>query len=451
LPGKSSAIGRIIGNAVAWGFREREADDRTARTFPGSSSAIRRAGLGLLDSQITRAAVRSIISIYLTLKPRIETSVGGKTGLLVEYFNSLGRKRKVELVYRLAYDQVIRSLKRHRRSIEGANGGGGFSYLTAIALSIGGSCNLECESCLMRPFQSPSYAGIEDLDYIFGQAENLGVSFITIMGAGEPFLEPVYAGKLLECMKRHGSIYFFVYTNGTTVTRELAGKAGGLDNLFMLVSTEGLKESHDSRRGAGTHESVMNACRLLREHGIPFGYSAVVHFGNYREVTSIEFIDGMAEAGALIGCYNQSCGIFQPGRGDFTRESRERNEYYHLIKNVNERSPIHVVDLFNLEEERYGCRAKKGTSCFVDAVSGKVSPCFLFPFASDDSNIYDRRGESRLEEILRGDFYNYYRTGCSLRRLCIRDVGAELDHFYRNPWLGVDDRERIESLMEVVK
>lgn len=450
LPGSGAGLGVIIGNALTWGFRTRENGKVRGRIASRSAAAMLRVCAGMLGSRAADAMYTSVMSWYLSRGSRLELTGDPRKNQLIRYFNSLDTDRKKALVRRLTYDQLIRSLKRHGLSA-GNTTGNRFSYLTAIALSIGGRCNLDCPSCLMHSFQSSSFAAIDDLDYIFDQAARLDVSFVSIMGAGEPFLDPDYGMELLDCMKRHGDIYFFVYTNGTTVTEKLIEKAAGLDNLFVLVSVEGFRESHDGRRGEGTHDKAVRALRLLDEHRVPRGYSAVVHAGNYREVTSRDFIESMAGAGALIGCYNQSCTLVPPGTGNFTGESEARNDYYRIMDETGDKASIYILDLFNLEEKRYGCRAKKGTSCFIDAVSGKVSPCFLFPFSSEDCNVYDRRCDSRLEEILSVGFFDHYREEFSKRRLCIRDVRGELDHFCHNPYLGEDDRLQVEALMEVVE
>ena len=450
LPGSGAGLGAIIGNALTWGFRTRENGKARGRFASRYTAAMLRGCAGILGSRAAGALYTSVMSWYLSRGSRLELTNDPRKNQLIRYFNSLDAERKKVLVRRLTYDQLIRSLKRHALAT-GNTTGNRFSYLTAIALSIGGRCNLDCPSCLMRPFQSPSFAAIGDLDYIFDQAGGLDVSFISIMGAGEPFLYQDYGMELLDCMKRHGDIYFFVYTNGTTVTEELIRKAVGLDNLFVLVSVEGFREGHDGRRGGGTHDKVLKTLRLLDEYRVPRGYSAVVHAGNYHEVTSRDFIESMACAGALIGCYNQSCSIFHPGTGNFTGESEARNEYYRIMDDAGDKAPIYILDLFNLEEKRYGCRAKKGTSCFIDAISGKVSPCFLFPYSSGDCNVYDRRCDSRLEDILNGGFFDHYREEPGTRRLCIRDVRGELGHLCNNPYLGEDDRLRVEALMEVIE
>ncbi len=450
LPGSGAGLGSMIGSALAWGFRTRENGTPRGRIASKSTSTMLRICAGMLGSRAAGALYRSIMSSYLSRNSRLHLMDDPRRNRLIRYFNSLDEARQASLVRRLTYDQLVRSLKRHGLSTGNTNGTE-FSYLTAIAMSIGGRCNLDCPSCLMRPFQSSSFAAIGDLDYIFDQAGRLDVSFVSIMGAGEPFLDPDYGMELLDCLKRHGDIYFFVYTNGTTVTEELIRTAAGLDNLFVLVSVEGFRDSHDGRRGGGTHDRALEALRLLGTHGVPRGYSAVVHAGNYREVMSGDFIESMASAGALIGCYNQSCSILPPGAGDFTGESEVRNEYYQMMDKAADTAPIYILDLFNLEEKRYGCRAKKGTSCFIDAASGKVSPCFLFPFSSGDCNVYDRRCDSRLEDILSNGFFDNYREEIGARCLCIRDVRGELDHFRQNPCLGEDDRLRVEALLEVVE
>ncbi len=443
-------MGRMIESVLAWGFKIRDTNNHFAHRVLGRTSAVWGIGIDLLSSKIIKAFAASVILLCLAIKPRLKSSNDRRKDRLIHYFNSLDVVKRRAIVRRLAYDHVIRSLRRYKRFLENGNGNS-FSYLSAISLSIGGECNLHCTNCLMKPFQSPGRAEIRNLDYIFAQAESLGVSFLSIMGAGEPFLDVKYSRELLNCIKRCDSIYFFVYTNGTTMTEELVERADELDNLFFLVSVDGLRDNHEERRGTGTYQKIMEAFQLLRKSSVPFGYSAVVDSDNYHEVTSPAFIQTIADAGALIGVYNQACSIFNSGNKTFTRDSKEKREYLNLIDHVSKTSPIYITDLFTLEEKRYGCRAKKGTSCFIDAVSGKVSPCFLFPFSSDNSNIYERRSDSRLEDILRGEFFTCYRQDQCKRHLCIRDVDAELDYLLSNAFLCQEDRATVKHLKEVLQ
>ena len=440
----------IIERILSWGLETRERNGRHPRGFLRTTSHLWGPGLALFGSQVGRELTNGAIAAYLTFKPTIGPSKNPKRDRLIGYFNSLDAKKKQAYARKLTYEYALRALRKYRSFVTNADKGR-FSDLTAVSLSLGGSCNLHCTACVMASFQSERCADLEDVDYILKQVEDAGAAYVSVIGAGEPFLEPAYGAALLRCMKRHRALDFFAYTNGTTMTEELARAAGELDNLLMLVSVEGLAESHDQSRGTGTFARAMNAFRLLRDYGVPCGFSAVVNADNYREVTSLPFIEAMAEAGALIGAYNQSCALSRSDTRNFTRESPERDEYLDRLKALGARSPIYVVDLFSFEEKRYGCRAKKGTSCFIDANSGKVAPCFLFPFASHDSNVYDRRHDSRLGEILSSEFFNRYRKGPGERHLCVRDVKGELHQFLENPALAARDRETIRSMLEVVE
>ncbi|MFH1220368.1 MAG: radical SAM protein [Candidatus Eisenbacteria bacterium] len=447
---RSDGVARMIEHVAAWGFKIRENDDSRIHDLLKATSPVWGPGVDLVGSRLVRALVDQCIRVGLHLKPEMRLPIDPRKGQIVAYFNSLDPKKKRTLVRKLMYDCAMKSLRRYRDSVKDRNGSD-FSYLSAIALSIGGRCNLDCPSCVMKRFQSPACADIEKLDYIFEQAENLGGAYISVMGAGEPLLDLAYGKELLRCMGRHPGIDFLLYTNGTTATEDLISHAGDLNNLLVFVSVDGLKETHERRRGKGAFEAVIGLFRLLTKYGVPRAFSAVVDFDNYRDLTSREFVEKMAQVGALFGSYNQSCTILHSGRKDFTQESGERNEYLSRLQHLSKTSPVYLVDLLTLEEKRYGCRAKKGTSCFIDAVSGKVAPCVLFPFASDDSNIYDNRSNSRLREILKGEFFGRYRGDRGKRCLCIRDLRGELQGFIENPVLGRKDRAEVTNLLEVIE
>ena len=49
-------------------------------------------------------------------------------------------------------------------------------------------------------------------------------------------------------------------------------------NFTFMISVEGTPEETDARRGEGTYDKVMKAMKLLKDAGIPFGYSlSLIH------------------------------------------------------------------------------------------------------------------------------------------------------------------------------
>jgi sulfatase maturation enzyme AslB (radical SAM superfamily) len=271
------------------------------------------------------------------------------------------------------------------------------------------------------------------------------------MGAGEPFMDPKYTINLLSLIKNHSDLDFIIYTNGTTITKELVDAAKDSNNLLLLVSIEGFKDSHDLRRGHGSFDKIMGGFDLLNNSGIAYGYSAVVHHDNYKEVTSLEFINYMAKKGNLFGVYNQFFPIYHPECLDFTKDSSQKTDYLQRLATIKTISPIYIFDLQVTESNRYGCMSKKGSSCFVDAINGKVSPCFLFPFSSEDSNIYEKRSPERLKEILSNKFFTNYRIPYRNRVHCSKNTRFELEYLISNPNLSYDDRLKINKLLEVPK
>ena len=72
------------------------------------------------------------------------------------------------------------------------------------------------------------------------------------------------------------------------------------------------------------------------------------------------------------------------------------------------RSLIPLIDVDGIEAH-FGCRAKRGATVYVDAVTGQVSPCIRAPLAADGCNIYQPAGRNRLAAILDSEPFRRYR------------------------------------------
>jgi MoaA/NifB/PqqE/SkfB family radical SAM enzyme len=116
---------------------------------------------------------------------------------------------------------------------------------------------------------------------------------------GEPFVYP----RLFELAGKHSDMAFMVYTNGTLIDEEAAGKIVEVGNLSPAISLEGRRECTDARRGAGTFDKVIGAMDLLKERGAIFGVSITVTRDNVMEVTSDDFIDFLVDKGVTYGWF----------------------------------------------------------------------------------------------------------------------------------------------------
>lgn len=62
-----------------------------------------------------------------------------------------------------------------------------------------------------------------------------------------------------------------------------------------------MEAATDTRRGDGVLNKVIHTMDLLKDQGVPFGYSVTVTKQNIDEVFSDTFIDAMIDKGGLYG------------------------------------------------------------------------------------------------------------------------------------------------------
>ena len=158
-------------------------------------------------------------------------------------------------------------------------------------------CDLHCSHCYQEhpPATDPS---LEQLLIILEQFKSfivrcrqstVGRAFrahITVTG-GEPFLREDFP-LLLERVAGERQLFSFaVLTNGTLLSPEMVSSLGRLRPSFVQVSIDGSRETHDSIRGAKSHERAVAGIRLLVGAKIPTYISFTAHRSNYRDFPKV--------------------------------------------------------------------------------------------------------------------------------------------------------------------
>ena len=173
-----------------------------------------------------------------------------------------------------------------------------------LIASITSSCNLHCSGCYSRcasatvDSEPAGQLDAEDWARIFGEAEELGISFILLAG-GEPLLRR----DVIEKAGETGDILFPIFTNGTYIDDRYIQLFDRRRNLVPVISIEGGREHTDSRRGFGIYDRIMRNMDALGERGLLFGASVTVTTDNIREVTSREFLDTLVSRGCRLVVY----------------------------------------------------------------------------------------------------------------------------------------------------
>lgn len=159
-------------------------------------------------------------------------------------------------------------------------------------------CNLRCKGCYATDMMNLPKIPIEEVDRIIGEARDLGIYYIIVLG-GEPF----FYKELLDIYEKYDDMIFTPFTNGTMIDEQIADRLQELGNVIPMLSVEGEEEFTDARRGKGTYKKVMHAMDLLKERGILFGVSTAVTRENIDSVLADEFVDKLIEKGAKMNWY----------------------------------------------------------------------------------------------------------------------------------------------------
>jgi 7,8-dihydro-6-hydroxymethylpterin dimethyltransferase len=173
------------------------------------------------------------------------------------------------------------------------------------ALSLGGikecwfhltdRCNLACRHCLFA--SSPASAATLPrglLDSALAQAKASGCKLFYFTG-GEPFVYPDFMD-VVAAILTDPQTHVVVLSNGMSVKEHLKQMRGLPQNrLHLQISMDGLKPAHETQRGAGTWERLLENLSLLTASDIPVTLCVAV---NRTNLTDLDGIIGIAhEAG----------------------------------------------------------------------------------------------------------------------------------------------------------
>lgn len=253
--------------------------------------------------------------------------------------------------------------------------------------SITSSCNLHCSGCYSRQNHACSDEAPvdqltgEDWSRIFGEADELGISFILLAG-GEPLLR----WDVIEEASKHKNILFPIFTNGFFIADKYIDLFDKHRNLVPIISIEGDKNSTDSRRGTGVYDKVMESMKTIKDKDLIFGVSVTVTTENMDEVYSREFIDNLLELGCKAVIYVEFVPVTEESSylapGDAERDIMKA-KLTELRKDVEEM----VFISFPGDEKTSGGCVAAGRGFFHINSHGDAEPCPFSPYS--DINVRD--------------------------------------------------------------
>lgn len=267
----------------------------------------------------------------------------------------------------------------------------------AILMDPTAACNLKCTGCWAAEYNKTASIDYDTLDRIIREGKQLGI-YMYLYSGGEPL---VRKDDLIKLAEEHDDCMFLAFTNATLVDEEFAKELARVGNFMLAISVEGFEEQTDMRRGKGTYKKVMKAMDILKEHGIPFGFSTCYHSKNTEVIGSDEYIDLMIEKGCMFGWYFTYMPLGKDAVLDLLATSKQREYMYHRVREIRSTKPIFVLDFWNDGEYVNGCIAGGRNYLHINA-GGDVEPCAFIHYSN--VNIKD----TSLIDALRSPIFMQY-------------------------------------------
>ncbi len=259
-------------------------------------------------------------------------------------------------------------------------------------------CQLNCPGCYAATYSRDDDLEFDLWDSILEQAKELGIFFCAITG-GEPLLR---ADELFELAWKHTDMVFLVYTNGLLIDEKMVRRLQRTGNVAMALSVEGFATETDARRGPGVHARVIEAMRLLREGGIPFGFSVCVTRENAEVVCSEAFIDYYIEQGCYFGWLFHYMPIGRDPDVHLMATPEQRDMLRRFAIEARRTKPILALDFWNDGAMLGGCLSGGHRYVHINH-RGDVEPCVFAHFATHNLH------ECTLREALDSDFFRAIR------------------------------------------
>jgi MoaA/NifB/PqqE/SkfB family radical SAM enzyme len=240
-------------------------------------------------------------------------------------------------------------------------------------------CNYNCAGCYSRGRPTDDELSTTELDTLFSEAEGLGVHSIVLTG-GEPFLR----GDTLDLIVRHHRLLFFIITNGSLMTSDIACHIARSGNAIPLVSLEGSTGDTDERRRPGAQETALRAFDHLRKAKALFGFVATNTAANTAQLATEAFIDQMVAVGCAVGFFTEYIPCGPNPNPDWVLDEATRASFRKRILEFRRSKPI-VLSQF--PDDEYGkenrCSAAGRVSLHINS-QGDIEPCPFVTIAREN-------------------------------------------------------------------
>ena len=182
---------------------------------------------------------------------------------------------------------------------------------------------------------------------------------------------------VIEAAGKKQNILFPIFTNGTYLDEKYLELFDKCRNLIPVMSIEGSRELTDERRGAGIYDKLIANMDEIKKRGLIFGASVTVTTRNYKEVTSQEFLDSLAEKGCKVVIFVEYVPVTEESR-ELAPTDTEREFMQSEIIRLRETRPEMVYISFPGDEKGSGGCVAAGRGFFhINSHGGAAALLFV--------------------------------------------------------------------------
>ena len=287
------------------------------------------------------------------------------------------------------------------------------SIPVVVAISPTMCCNYNCQGCYSRNRSLENELSTAELNALFGEAAELGVSVFVVTG-GEPLLR----SDLLDLIAHHHRLLYIIISNGTHITPETARRIARSGNIVQLISVEGFSNDTDDRRQTGAHADAVKALQNLRDAGAFFGFAAMNTTVNTEQLGSERFMKEMSALGCSIGLFTEYVPCGPQPHPEWVLDDHARAAFRRRILEIRRSGSFAIIQF---PHDEYGpdnrCSAAGYLSLHINSQGG-VEPCPFIPVAVDNIRNGGLRAacESAFLRSIRGHpaLLQRQRLACSL-------------------------------------
>lgn len=247
-------------------------------------------------------------------------------------------------------------------------------------------CNLRCTHCYQEEYNNHMpkedfYAALDKFEEFMKNKPLRGQINLT---GGEPLLHPNFFEFASEIRRR--GFLLAILTNGTLIDEETAKKIKALSPVFVQVSLDGIKESHDKVRGDGNFDKALWGIDNLKKAGVRVLVSFTAQRDNYKDFENLarvcrkHKVDKLWWDRVVTYCETDAKekALSTKEFHSLVKRAKWLKMLYRFLKYTTEISNQRALQFAGTRDCGYVCGA--GGNLIIFLADGSVMPCRRLPF-----------------------------------------------------------------------